>query len=157
MLGADQNAMTEVALALAMAFFAIFVLAAVSMSQPAMQAKTQAPTDARIMQVNDIAISTSARQKTLVESEGKDEAGGARALAPDESFFALYQKRYYDKNLQQVPINEVQAASARGKVVLAVSPNLPMQRVLQIKQEKNFPNLSISLLNDDWISRLEAM
>jgi len=142
MVQTDNNAMTEVALALAMAFFAIFILAAVSMSQP-----VNSDTSDRIQEkiVHDV----------ILQLEAKSENEGERALEQEETLLIYHQGAFLNEQLKPfLPDNNMNVSR---RYVIAVSPNLSMAEMIQIKKNKNMPNLAITLLNDEWQQRLELL
>ena len=128
--------MTEVALALAMAFFAIFILAAVSMSQPIEKPQTRNQQD-KI--VHDLSLQV--------------ENNAERALAANEHLLIYHQGVFLDTQLKPFVFDQHRDASAR--FVVAVSPDLSMAEMLKLKQQKKLPNLAITLLNTEWQQRLE--
>jgi hypothetical protein len=138
MVQTDNNAMTEVALALAMAFFAIFILAAVSMSQPSAQAQPTKP-EANI--VHDLNL--------------QFENNAERDLAASETLLIYHKGQFLDAALQPYALDG--GVSPTARFVVAVSPDLSMAEMLAIKQQKNLPNLAITLLNKEWQDRLERI
>ena len=79
----EDNAMTEVALALAMAFFAIFILTAVSMSAPGTQASEQ--------NIHKLDLQSSPSEEPTLNQEN--------------SFIVYHQGQYYDQNLSLIDLN----------------------------------------------------
>lgn len=124
------SAMTEIALALAMAFFTIFVLAAVSMgSSPGSRAAVpEAPA------------------LTLEADEGQ--GGGA---ASDEGWLIYFGGHFYDLGLR--PVDPARQAAAK---YLAVAPGLSIAEVLALTAQFSGPKPAISLLQEPWLSKLEA-
>jgi hypothetical protein len=144
MVQTENNAMTEVALALAMAFFAIFVLAAVSMSQPSL---------ARLKL--DEAINAEP-EKVVHELAIKTDAPGERALEKEETFLVYFQQAFFDAQLKPFQFKQ-DSSSKMDKFVVGVLPSLSMGDMLEIKNQKKFPNLSITILNAEWQQRLELL
>lgn len=142
MVQTDNNAMTEVALALAMAFFAIFILAAVSMSQPLDQEKKQ--------KQNEVAAEKIVHDFNL-QLENKAE----RELAGNEILLIFHKGAFLDAQLKPVALESM--ADRRAQYVIAVSPDLSMADMLKLKQQKKLPNLAITLLNKEWQQRLEQI
>ena len=123
----ENNALTEVALALAMAFFAIFIVAAVSMNPVA--GATPSMIDLAAPTTNSSTSNTSAPQWLIHTSTGFVDA-------------------------QFKPIDPQQLDPQRP-VHLAVAPNLPANQMLQLQKQISHPNLSITLLNVEWQQYLE--
>ena len=138
MVQTDNNAMTEVALALAMAFFAIFILAAVSMSQPSAQAPSKKPETNIVHDLN-------------LQFENNAE----RDLEATEILLIYHKGKFLDAELK--PYASENGGSPTARFVVAVSPDLSMAQMLEIKQQKNLPNLAITLLNKEWQQRLERI
>ena len=130
------NAMTEVALALAMAFFSLMVLTMVSMGTP------QQP-------------SQSANK--LSENAPKIKLGLASASATkstDKPTLVVFWKgRFLDQNLQSLDLN---AQKFEGRVILALPPDLPMGQALDARAKIKAGNLVVSALNDKWLERLKT-
>ncbi len=128
----EDSAMTEVALALAMAFFAIFILTAVSMATPCTQASEK-----------DI-------HKLDLQSSQSEEP----TLKQENSFIVYHQGQYYDQNLSLIDLNTL---NTEAQYVLGVAPDLAIGQMLSLKHQKKLPNLSITLLNEQWQQRLESL
>jgi hypothetical protein len=125
----DQNAMTEVALGLAMAFFAIFVLVLVSLGTP-----------------NNAEVITTVEDLALVHSsEG-------RALNAEETFLIAYQGRVMDQRLQPVSLDNI-----KGPIVLGVMPNEPIERLLDLQNQHPQDLLAITMLDQQWQQRLKSL
>lgn len=142
MVQTDNNAMTEVALALAMAFFAIFILAAVSMSQPMAQEKKHEQ-------------KAGAPEKIVHDLNLQFENDAERALAGSEILLIFHKGTFLDTQLKPVSLESM--ADRNAQYVVAVSPDLSMAEMLKLKQQKKLPNLAITLLNNEWQQRLEQI
>lgn len=141
--GAD-TAMTEIALALAMAFFAILVLALVSMG--AGQQTESAP---------------EVRQDILAAAlvpPGKDAA--ATVLESRDVLIVYHDGRFLDRDLTPLDDDALTALSAiradAGRVVLAVPPDLPLGETMAARGRVGRPDLLVTVLNADWIARLKT-
>lgn len=127
---AISGAMTEVALALAMAFFCLFVLALMSMGMPA----------APHVQVGD-----AVRLQT-------GEAGGAQPRPIDESehLVLFHAGRFLDRDG-----GVVDPAATVGRVVLAVDPALPLDQVLAARSRFTV-DVVVSPLDPGWVDHLSG-
>lgn len=123
--GATSGAMTEIALALAMAFFCILVLTLVSMGNP--EART--PSE-------------------LLETAGP--AAGPRPMAAQERLVLFFGGRFVDRSGAALD----PATVGDGPVVLAVPPTLPLERVLAARAVFAGEAVSITPLDTAWIDRL---
>jgi len=130
------NAMTEVALALAMAFFSLMVLTMVSMGTPNRDPQEKAVSAATPkMRVALSAKSTSRPEK-----------------AADEPTLVVYWKgTFYDQDLR--PLN-LATQQFKGRVILALPPDLPMGLALEARSKVVSENLVVSTLNKTWLTRL---
>lgn len=130
------NAMTEIALALAMAFFSIMVLTMISMgvgpaeSDPAVTAAVVAPS--------------------------APETAPAAAIVPDgkDRVVVYYAGKYMDRDLRPV---DPAGLHGSGRVILALDPALPMSEALAARARINVENLVVSVLDDRWLTSLRGL
>lgn len=129
--GATTGAMTEIALALAMAFFCILVLALVSMGNP------------------------HASDGPALSAERVETAGPGtppRPLEDDERLILFHADRYLAPDGSAVD----PASLAGERVVLAVDPNLPLARILAGRSAIPGSQVRITPLDSAWIDHLAA-
>ena len=129
------NAMTEVALALAMGFFSILVLALVSMGagQPA----------------SDKRETTAALLKpALARSDGS-----STTLSADDRIVIYYQDKFLDPDLSPT---DLASLPPEGRVILAFDPAIPLDEVVALYGRIERPDLIVSTLDAAWLARLEA-
>lgn len=126
--GTQGNAMTEIALAMAMGFFSIMVLTALSMGV--------APVASKLIAVAHVAKSES----------GKIETG---TLAPQaEDVIVIFaQGRFHDAKLQPV---DPALLPAKQRVILVVDPQLPMSDVLAARARIGAKDLVVSTMDENW-------
>lgn len=135
------QAMTEVALGLSMAFFAILIVALLSMSMPG----SEPGNDAATLEADDPITLKSTADKSESASPAEQE---------ESQFLFLYQGQIYTQTLTLFNADEL----ATGQpVFLAVPADLSMHNVMSAKAQINHPNLSITLLNEAWQTRLEQL
>jgi hypothetical protein len=123
----ENNAMTEVALALAMAFFAIFIVAAVSLNPAVSRA---AP--AAAMQL---------------VADAKPGSRDAASIAQEPQWLIHTPKGWVDAQLNPVDIRQL---DRQRPVRLAVAPHLPAEQLLQLQQQIAHPDLAITLMSTEW-------
>lgn len=131
------QALTEVALALSMAFFALLILALISMGVPA-----------ELKQVSELA-----KAKTIAvtkENTDKEKQTKGKAL----KYVIYYHGLFYDTDLNSIKANSF---NPQDKLILAIESNLPISKVITLKTQINSSNLSITTLNEQWLSRLEEI
>jgi len=151
MVGSDSgNAMTEIALALAMAFFAIMILTMVSMGgkgstgaadQSAAETRSEAnfPPDG-------LRLLPSEKQAVAVQN-GKD----ARVMKPHR-LIIFSGGRFLDDKLQSLDATKIAAMS---QPVLAVPPELSMAEVMAAKGRLAMPGLTVTTLNRHWLEAIK--
>ena len=126
--GTQGNAMTEIALAMAMGFFSIMVLTALSMGV--------APVASKMITAAQIANSESGTAET-----------GAVAAQADDVIVIFAQGRFHDAELQ--PLDPAQLPAGR-RVILVVDPQLPMSDVLAARSRIDAKDLVVSTMDDKW-------
>ena len=130
--GSQGNAMTEIALALAMGFFSIMVLTMVSMG--AGQGASEEGGAAILKMV-------------------PAQAGEARAVAAnsDDTIIIYHQGRFLDTELRSI---DPRGLAASGRVVLALDPALPMAEALHAQAQVSARDLVVSVLDARWQAAL---
>lgn len=130
--GAQENAMTEIALAMAMGFFSVMVLTAMSMGVAAPKSRTAAAP-----------IVTAA-----VAASGAPSAAGAADRLADDDILVVYDgARFLGRDLR--PLDPARIDRSR-RIVLAVTPDLTMAQALAARQRIAAPKLVITTLDDRW-------
>ena len=131
------NAMTEIALALAMGFFSIMVLTIVSMGAGRGDAA-----DATAKTVIAAALAPAAR----------DAAEAAKMKPSAEDVLVIYHRgRFYDRDLRVLdPIGRV----FPGRVVLALEGTLTMGEALAARGRIGAGDLVVSTLDERWMKAL---
>ena len=140
---ATDNAMTEIALALAMGFFAIMVLAIVSMGAGATtpNGAEEIPNKKRIM--------TSA-----LASASSPDAMGTTTVSSKDRLVIFYDGRFYDDTLKKIlPEN----LGRGGRVILAVPPTLSMSESLGARAEVSTRDIIVTTLDRAWMKRLKDL
>ncbi len=127
------NAMTEIALALAMAFFSIMVLTMVSMSAtPEKISKNQnQPT---------INLANSAPNNTQ------------KPTAPTKRKLVIFWNgQFMDQQLSPLELGSLKSSK---KIVLAMPPNLPMADALAARAQLEGVDILVSVLDERWLGRM---
>ena len=134
-----ENAMTEIALALAMGFFSLMVLTLISMGAGQ---STQSTPDV-------MALAPTAKPAT---------SSSANA-APGTDFIIIFDgKRFLETKLRPVdPQTVIQSMTGPARrVVLALDPSLPLKEAMAARARVNAPNLVVSSLDKRWLKALET-
>jgi len=127
------NAMTEIALALAMAFFSIMVLTMVSMSAtPEKISKDQA-------------------QPTINLANSNTNNNQNAAAPTKRKLVVFWNGQFMD---QQLNLLELSSLKSSKKIVLAMPPNLPMTEALAARARLEGANIVVSVLDKRWLERL---
>ena len=134
------NAMTEVALALSMAFFSIMILAMVSMS--AAHETARAPQD-----VPDKILAA----KLAAAKPDTSKAGTASPSAED-TLIVYHRGKFLDRDLNPLDPKTIQSL---GRVILALSPDTAMAEALKACSTIGAENLIVSMLNEKWLTALK--
>lgn len=129
------NAMTEIALALAMAFFSIMVLTMISMG---VGSADQKPVAAAV----------------IAPAQPKTAAAAAIVPTDGDMVVVFYGGGFRDRNLRPLDPATIRV---QGRVILALDPALPMTEALAARGRINVENLVVSVLDDRWLNRLREI
>ena len=128
------NAMTEIALALSMAFFSIMVLTMISMGT-GVQSKRPA--------VGAVLAPAAAANSPAVITPG-----------PKDLILIYYLGQFFDLELKPV---EPVAQKAGGRIILALSPEISVKEALDVRALVKTKNLIVSTLDERWLKTLRSM
>jgi hypothetical protein len=134
-----ENAMTEVALALAMGFFSLMVLTLISMGAGQ---NLQSTPDVMAL----------APPATTANTSSAD-------TAPGNDLIIIFDgKRFLDTKLRPIdPQTVIQSMTGPARrVVLALDPSLPLKEAMAARARVNAPNLVVSSLDKRWLTALET-
>jgi len=125
---AQGNAMTEIALAMAMGFFSVMILATLSMG---------------------IGDGRSVRIATAALADGVAAASGnaAEKLRDDDVLVIFDGKGFFGRTLQSL---DPAGIDSTRRVVLAVDPNLPMQQAMAARSRFEGRSIVVTTLTPDW-------
>lgn len=137
------NAMTEIALALAMAFFSLMVLTMVSMGAGGTvdKADTRDPVNPHIMAA--VAPAPSNTPNQAIELPGRD-----------DQLLIFKDGQFFDAKLNS--LNPATIDPDR-RVILAIDPDLPLVQVLAARAKLPTVNLVVSTLTADWQAALKRL
>ena len=125
--GTQGNAMTEIALAMAMGFFSIMVLTILSMGVGSLETKNVA---------------------AAALAEAKSDATRGTIEAGTDDFLVIFARgRFYDSKLK--PIDPARVPADR-RVILAVEPLLPMTEALAARARVAVRNLVVATMDARW-------
>ena len=144
-----QSAMTEVALALAMAFFAIMVLAMISMGSSLKVNKEQEAS----IDLPDIQLSLQALQSNQKNNQPNPSKETIKTVGPDDLLVVFYQGQWFDRTL--APLN-LATLSGGKPVILALDPDLPLNEAITARSQLAHSNITIAPLDRKWLTTLET-
>ena len=142
---ASDNAMTEISLALAMAFFSIMILTMVSMGAGSDAAKSAAARTVSAIRALPVQASASA----------PDSADQTRVHQQDKVIF-FHNGVFYDPALNLADPNAV-TVKPPARIILAISPNLSMAGALDARARFASRDVIVTTLSDEWTTRLKEM
>ena len=135
--GTQENAMTEIALAMAMGFFSVMVLTAMSMGVSVTNAKSPSP-----------AIATA-----LIADSNSGATSGATDRVTDQDILVIFDgTRFLGRDFR--PVTPSRLDSSR-RVVLAVTPDLSMSAALRARKQFTAKRVVITTLDGDWRRALQ--
>ena len=140
---AQESAMTEIALALAMGFFSIMVLTIISMGSGA------AP------------VGKSLQKIALIEPVGRaDEAPGSKnSPSPGKQKIIIFDgNRFLNTDLQPIDIASISSSGGSKDVltVLAMPPEISIKSAMEAQKRLKVNNLVVSHLDDAWLDALRS-
>ncbi len=130
--GSQGNAMTEVALALAMGFFSLLVLTMVSMGAGEFSSDTKLTL-------------------VLTPSASQDSRQGATPFDPDNQLVIYHQGRFFDASLE--PLDPVSIDPTK-RVILAFAPDIPVSEAMEARSRISAGDILVSTLDEDWQAAL---
>ena len=139
-----ESAMTEVALALAMGIFSIMVLTMISMGIGPAETGAEAK-------------NKPARNIDALVVSGKTEArDGAASLKKDDLIIIFHQGQFFDHSLKVTSARTIsqKAREENKRIVLAIDPSSPLEKVLKARGGFSSENLIVTQLDQAWIDRL---
>ena len=146
----QNNAMTEVALALAMAFFCIMVLALISMDTG--QESTKIAQEASVSIERPLTAHKSQQQQEPASPNNLEHP--QQVLAQNMLVSAYGQ--FFDSHLQPVTIQQwLPQHKADKPVILAVMPNANIHDIMLMKQQLP-AHTQITLITTEWQQALQA-
>ncbi|MDJ0611485.1 MAG: hypothetical protein QNJ67_21100 [Kiloniellales bacterium] len=130
--GSQGNAMTEIALALAMGFFSLLVLALVSMGAG-----------------READSATTAAVLAPPVSEAAEQ--GATDVDPRDVILVYHNGGFLDSKLQAVDPGALDQAR---RVVLAFAPDVPLAEAMSARSRVKSERLVVSTLDEAWLAAL---
>jgi len=133
----QENAMTEIALAMAMGFFSIMILTMISMGIPTHKKLTE----------NQNSISLT---KLLSSNE---KSGNPGLMNKDDVLIVFDGEHYRDRQLNIV---EPYRISGTNRIILALTPELSVSKALKAQSPFREKQVVVTTLNPAWRKALKA-
>jgi len=140
----QNNALVEIALALAMAFFSIMVVAMVSMSV----------SDSRswpLQSVNGDASGGINIRPSSQSRKGPPSPGDIIPIKP-EDLVIYYKGKFFDPSLSELDHSRLVGNTIK---VLAVNPSISAAEAVRVRGRITSNSLVVTLLNDEWLKILK--
>ena len=138
----QSNALAEIALALAMAFFSIMILTMVSMGAGS---PSSAIKSAQAELPPGVALRASKSQQSANQTAG---AG----TASREKLLIYYGGRFYDGQMKPT---DPAGFAGETDVVLAVPPDLSITEAISLQRRLSAENFVVTSLSEEWLSALK--
>ena len=140
----QNNALVEIALALAMAFFSIMVLAMVSMGVPDSSRQKKKVLENDFKSGIKLYPSTQTRQKA--------DQGSVHGELAKKNLIVYYQEKFFDAELQEIQENKLVELDIKA---VAVDPSIPTSEAIKIREIFGSRPVVVTLLNKIWLQRLK--
>jgi hypothetical protein len=131
----SENAMTEIALALAMGFFSLMVLTLVSMGSGSSPDQ----------------VAVTARLSKPIESSQPE---AISRISPNDLLVIYYDGRLLDRGLAPI---KPDALDTSRRTVLALPPNIPLAEAMQTRGRFNSTDLIVTTLDERWLTTLKEI
>jgi len=142
----QTNAMSEIALALSMAFFSIMVLTIVSMGSGTKELES-------LMKENSPQL-TKPDDIRLNAKNAKNGEHSKSKIAKRSSILIYHQGVFRDGDLKVTDPDRF-IANSKGPVFLAVDPSLVLGEVIEIHQKFGDNEVTITALNEEWLRSIQ--
>lgn len=142
------NAMTEIALALAMAFFSLMILTMVSMGAG------QAVSEKKIEDIQDKMVGL-----MLAPPPDDTPTEVTERVRREDRLIVFYEGQYLDQNLKVVdPKILIQGIGTpgAGRLILALSPDASITDAMAARTGIPVGDLTLTTLDQSWLDRLAA-
>ena len=130
--GTQENAMTEIALAMAMGFFSVMVLTAMSMGVSVSSTKNSTPS---LVMAN------------IADSSPTPGGAVAEKLTSKDVLVVVDGKQFLGSNGKPINLGEI---DSRKRIVLAVNPDLSMAEIIEVRRKIPARRLVVTPLDDNW-------
>ncbi|MFQ3249516.1 MAG: hypothetical protein ACI9O6_001324 [Glaciecola sp.] len=156
----DQStqAMTEVALALSMAFFSLLLLALVSIGVPDSQFSIEnthkESAQEKILEAVPEFVLRESIDLTKERSENSRKGTSQEKNSNQDTQYVFYYKsKLYNKNLQHTHISKL---SSTQKTVVAMPMDTDVAQALELQQRFSEFNVTLTIMDKDWLAAFSS-
>ena len=143
----STHAMTEVALGLSMAFFALLIIALMSVTLPNKAASINDKPSHEL----STKIDTTQQVNLSIQNE-QDESDPVSSPKPVNEIILLYWAgQFFDTQQQIVDIEQI---AAKQNVIVAVDPQIPFNQLISIQTQFAGKTLRLTKLSEPWLLAL---
>lgn len=139
--GPYGNAMTEIALALAMAFFSVMVLTMVSMGSGVSDASQASQTPSQTLP-----------QSARLQIVAAHPATVSAPVAKDTRIVVYHAGQFLDTKLAVLNPATIGAGET---VILAIDPALPLAKAIAVRSQINAAQITVTALDERWMRTLK--
>ena len=139
----SSNAMTEVALGLSMAFFALLVVALVSIGLN----PTNTSAEQGLQPSSNELISQNFQVDHLQVSHHQADTSAGQVNNNHQQLFFYVNDTLYTSDLVEIPVAQL---STSTHPVLAISATMNVKDLVELKQQLNGINAEFTMMNNEW-------
>jgi hypothetical protein len=143
----STHAMTEVALGLSMAFFALLIIALMSVTLP----NSVDNTNNKLIQEQSIELDIEQQVNLSINKEQDDNKPVKSLKSANEVILLFWGGQFFDTQQQLVDIDQI---VLKQNVIVAVDPQIPFNQLLSIQSQFAGYTLRLTKLNEPWLLAL---
>ncbi|MBF7073074.1 hypothetical protein ISG33_06640 [Glaciecola sp. MH2013] len=161
----SAQAMTEVALALSMAFFSLLMLALISIGLPPSLASSSSSSELPKTMMDEQNIESHIQKVRDAEDAPANDSEALKANEETSKryFVFIFNKQFYNQSLLPFEFEELNMAKTkRGsdsesvELVLVLAPHTSISELTEIQQHFSQYKFELALMNDEWFEVLNA-
>lgn len=143
----STHAMTEVALGLSMAFFALLIIALMSVALP----NRIDNTNKKLSQEHNIELDLEQQVNLSIENKQDDNKAVKSLKSANEEILLYWRGQFFDTQQQLVDIDQI---ALKQNVIVAVDPQIPFNQLIDIQSQFVGKTLRLTKLNEPWLLAL---
>jgi hypothetical protein len=149
----STQAMTEVALGLSMAFFALLIIALMSVALPS---KTQTDNASQVNKISATIDVSNQIELSIQDSTQNNQTSSKRSNinaedSQQQTVLLFWEGQFYDTQQHVVSINQIMANT---ELVVAVSPQIPFNQLIDIQKQFAGKQMRLTTLTTQWQTSL---